>query len=280
MFLNLIIFALSLALVIFILYQNFKKKKRLAGGDISPGVAHSLLLKHVQFYEKLTPAEQEEFVVRAKVFLSKVTIRPVENLKITTLDRLYVAASAVIPIFGRKGWGYNNLDQVLIYPGNFNKEFELEGEGTDVMGMVGNGVMNRTMIISIGALRAGFEQAGRGNTGIHEFVHLLDKADGATDGVPEYLLPKELIQPWLDYVHRAIMDIHKGQSDINPYGATNNAEFLAVISEYFFQKPDKLKDEHPELWKMLEKMYMPDEVGDLKEKPPQSLSEKFNLGLK
>ncbi|MEO6832376.1 MAG: M90 family metallopeptidase, partial [Chitinophagaceae bacterium] len=216
---------------------------------------HRLLLKYVRFYAKLSPAEQEEFILRAKDFLSKVNITPVENLKITMLDRIYVAASAIIPIFGHKGWSYNNLDQVLIYPGNFSKDFELKGPETDVMGMVGTGTMNRSMIISIGALRSGFEQAGRGNTGIHEFVHLLDKADGATDGVPEYLLPKELTQPWLEYVHRAIANIRKGQSDINPYGATNEAEFLAVISEYFFQKPDKLKAEHPDLWKMLEQMY-------------------------
>ena len=48
-----------------------------------------------------------------------------------------------------------------------------------------------------------------------------------------------------------------GHSDINGYGATNDAEFFAVISEYFFERPDKLKDHHPELYTMLEEMFHP-----------------------
>lgn len=267
MFLNLLVSVLSFSLVAYILYQNFKKNKRIVAGDIPARELHKLLLKHVRFYQNLSPEEQQEFIARAKDFLSKVNITPVEKLNITTLDRIYVAASAIIPIFGRKGWAYNNLDRVLIYPGNFSKDFALEGEDANVMGMVGNGIMNRTMIISISALRTGFEQAGRSNTGIHEFVHLLDKADGATDGIPEYLLPKTLTQPWLEYIQRAIIDIQKGQSDINPYGATNNAEFLAVISEYFFQMPETLKANHPELWAMLEQMYAPENAGNAGNQP-------------
>jgi Mlc titration factor MtfA (ptsG expression regulator) len=43
---------------------------------------------------------------------------------------------------------------------------------------------------------------------------------------------------------RAIID---ERSDINPYGATNEAEFLAVASEYFFERPKLLKEKHPDL---------------------------------
>ncbi len=44
-------------------------------------------------------------------------------------------------------------------------------------------------------------------------------------------------------------------SDIDMYGATNQVEFLAVISEYFFERPDLLKANHPELFEMLERIY-------------------------
>ena len=44
-------------------------------------------------------------------------------------------------------------------------------------------------------------------------------------------------------------------SDIDMYGATNHAEFFAVISEYFFERPDLLKVNHPGLYEMLERIY-------------------------
>ena len=188
-------------------------------------------------------------------FLSTVSITAVGKVTVTGLDRLYVAAAAIIPIFSFKDWAYNNLNEVLIYPGAFTKDFSGRPEDSNVLGMVGDGAMHRMMILSIGSLRAGFEQKGAGNTGIHEFVHLLDKADGATDGIPEMMLPPELMEPWMQYMHRAIDEIRSGDSDINPYAATSEAEFFAVISEYFFQKPGQLKEQHPELWKMLERIY-------------------------
>jgi Mlc titration factor MtfA (ptsG expression regulator) len=123
------------------------------------------------------------------------------------------------------------------------------------MGMVGDGALHRMMILSQGALRTGFEQAGRGNTAIHEFVHLLDKADGAVDGVPEAMLPDELTREWMHYMYETIKDIKSGDTDINPYAATNEAEFFAVLSEYFFQRPDDLREKQPELWKLLETIY-------------------------
>jgi Mlc titration factor MtfA (ptsG expression regulator) len=49
--------------------------------------------------------------------------------------------------------------------------------------------------------------------------------------------------------------IEKGHSDINPYALTNEAEFLAVASEYFFEKPDEFKTRHPELYGQLSNIF-------------------------
>ena len=250
-----IILGLSFLLVAAIIRGNMHKRKQGYVPPISPAKAHQLLLENVRYYARLNPDEQAEFRTRAKDFLEHVIISPVGDVKITTLDRIYVAAAAIIPIFRHKGWAYNHLNEVLIYPGNFSKDFEQDPESANVMGMVGDGAMHRMMVLSIGALRAGFEQAGRGNTGIHEFVHLLDKADGAVDGVPDALLPEELARPWAAYMHRAIQDIQSGKSDINPYGATSEAEFFAVVSEYFFQRPEAMAEKHPELMDLLTQIY-------------------------
>jgi Mlc titration factor MtfA (ptsG expression regulator) len=56
-------------------------------------------------------------------------------------------------------------------------------------------------------------------------------------------------------VHKKINEIVKNKSDINPYGATNEAEFFAVVSEYFFERPDLLQEKHPELYEILTKIF-------------------------
>ena len=191
-------------------------------------------------------------------FLATIIISGV-NVDISALDKLLVASSAVIPIFGFDDWKYNNLINVLIYPDTFNKDFEFEGGERNIMGMVGSGYLNGQMVLSQTALRLGFSKsAGKENTGIHEFVHLLDKSDGATDGLPENLLKHEYALPWLQLIHEKMQDIETNQSDINPYAITNQAEFFAVVSEYFFEKPELLKDQHPRLYVQLSRIFAQD----------------------
>lgn len=251
-----ILVLLSIGLLALVFFSGLRKKRKpVVAPRISPKKAHQLLVKHVRFYRDLTREEQAQFRERAKAFLETVAITPVTGVKLRTLDRVYVACAAIIPIFRFPAWTYKNLNEVIIHPGNFSKDFRGDPEDQNVMGMVGDGAMHRTMVISIGALRTGFEQHGRGNTGIHEAVHLLDKSDGAVDGVPEMLLPEELIAPWMDVMAHEIASIRAGDSDINPYGGTSEAEFFAVVSEYYFQRPQFMREKHPELFTMLEKMY-------------------------
>lgn len=178
-------------------------------------------------------------------------------------DLLLVAASAIIPLFGFPGWHYRNLHEVLLYDGPFNHDYETEqGKERNILGMVGSGSMNHMMILSKPALHQGFEnQRSSHNVGIHEFVHLLDKADGTTDGVPEVLLQYPSLIPWMKLVHREIEAIRAGKSDIDPYGSTNEAEFFSVVSEYFFQQPRLLEKHHPALFAMLEKIFKQDLAG-------------------
>lgn len=239
-----------------LIYGRYKKEKQLKKGALIPtDEMDADLSLHVSFYQKLNQFEKDLFRKRAQHFLDTTTITPVGDFVLTPLEKLYVASSAIIPIFHFKDWAYNNLDEVLIYQDMFTKDFSEEDAGRNVMGMVGDGAMNRMMILSLPALKEGFEADRAGNTGIHEFVHLLDKADGATDGVPEYMIPQNLVQPWIKYMHQAINSIRSGHSDINPYAGTNEAEFFAVISEYFFQKPQFLEAHHPELYAILVKIY-------------------------
>ncbi|MEP6713185.1 MAG: zinc-dependent peptidase, partial [Ferruginibacter sp.] len=154
-------------------------------------------------------------------------------------------------------WKYYNLREVLLYPGTFNKdEFLTSAEERNTLGMVGNGPMQRVMILSKPALYEGFvNDSGKQNTGIHEFVHLLDKEDGAVDGMPEALLQKQYAVPWLQLINKNITAILEASSDINVYGATNKAEFFAVAAEYFFERPDLFKEKHPELYQLMTQIF-------------------------
>lgn len=236
------------------------KRKRVPPTTLSSDAMHDLMQKHIAFYRRLTAEEQHVFRERVQDFLSSVTITPVKDLMLADLDKLYIASSAIIPIFHFKDWRYNNLNEVLVYSGAFDHDYSTTASGRNIAGMVGTGAMHRMMILSIQAVRSGFEHNGTHNTGIHEFVHLLDKADGATDGIPEYMIPKELLQPWITHMHHTIQDIRNGHSDIDNYAGTNDAEFFAVLSEYFFQKPHLLQEHHPELFKILKEIYEPSTV--------------------
>jgi len=251
--------ALIISIIIILVivgYFLLKKKQPLT---IIPGnsklIFEQILDEHVSFYQSLDDSGKSRFQNMIIEFLSETLIEGV-GTEITDLDRVLIAASAVIPIFGFPEWKYQNLTNVVLYPDTFNSDFQFEGESRNIMGMVGSGYMNGQMLLSRAALTKGFSSsAGKENAAIHEFVHLLDKSDGATDGVPENLLPPEFAAPWLKMMHKEMQDIENGKSDINPYAITNEAEFLAVAAEYFFEKPEKFEKMHPELYQMLSRIF-------------------------
>jgi Mlc titration factor MtfA (ptsG expression regulator) len=239
------------------LYFIFKKHNRNLNSNLLIGTEErEILLQNVSFYQHLEGDRRRGFERMINTFLADVRIEGV-GVTLEPLDRLLVACSAVIPVFGFGNWKYQNLSTVLLYPDAFNKDFEFEGGDRNILGMVGTGYMNGQMILSRSALRQGFSpSSGKENTAIHEFVHLLDKSDGSTDGIPENLMAHQYIIPWVKLIHQEISGIKLGESDINPYAVTNEAEFFAVVSEYFFEKPKELKDRHPELYELLSNTFL------------------------
>lgn len=240
-----------IAIISFMLFY-----KRKAAGFKLPEGYKKLLEDHIAFYRSLDPESKIIFENKIQEFLGYIQITGVKT-NITDLDRILVAASGVIPIFGFPKWHYYNLGEVLLYDDRFNADnFSTSGEGREVLGMVGNGALQMQMILSKPELYRGFGVSpGQENTGIHEFVHLLDKEDGDVDGLPEALLAKSYTLPWLRLAAENIRSIQAGRSDINIYGSKNNAEFFAVASEYFFEKPQQFEQKHPELYEMLTRIF-------------------------
>lgn len=215
----------------------------------------AILLNHVKFFRSLNEEDQLLFEKRVTSFLSSVKITGV-NAVVEEADRIFIAAGAVIPVFRIPDWEYINLHEVLVYPGAFNMDFEQQGVDRHIAGLVGTGPYQHVMVINKWQIRQGFlDQVTAHNTAIHEFVHLIDKMDGNIDGIPEIILDPGLVARWKQLMAQTMNRMRQTGTEINPYGATNEAEFFAVISEYFFEQPGLLKSNHPELYELLCRIY-------------------------
>jgi Mlc titration factor MtfA (ptsG expression regulator) len=247
--------------IVALTHRNYYKKtyRRLALFKTAfPPAWREIIWRHSLFFQNLSEQKKALFEKRIQLFLSEKKVEGIDT-EIDDEIRLLVAASAVIPTFAFPAFDYPELNEVLVYPKSFSRKFEIEGDHVaeeNIEGMVGNRYMNHSLLLSKPALLAGFSgRKGENNVGIHEFVHLLDREDGETDGIPERLAESDFTLPWLHLIKKEMSKIKSGQSDISPYAITNNAEFLAVVSEYFFSDPEEFGNRHPELYHFLSGFY-------------------------
>ena len=259
------VYLISLAVLAATLYAFYRyvtadsRRRTAALAQKFPAAWRQLLNERVAFYLTLTEPEKVRFEQQVKVFLASTRITGVQT-DVDDSTRLLVAASALIPVFGFPAWEYRNLAEVLIVPDAWmlpdDPSREVKPLQGTLLGSVQGFQNQHYMRLSKTSLEQGFRDAvDRQNVGIHEFAHLLDEADGVIDGLPKAALPLELLQPWAAVMQREIAAIREGRSEINPYAGTNEAEFFAVVTEYFFEKPEKLQEQHPELYDLLTRAY-------------------------
>lgn len=242
-------------IILILSYFIFRSKKSLKPTLDQSTDYRPLLIDHIEYYQRLSDSSKIRFERLIIDFLQNNRIEGV-GTKITDIDRIMIASSAVIPVFGFPEWRYKNLTNIILYPDTFDNEFQFEGKDRNILGMVGSGYMNGQMLLSRAALVKGFSKShGRENVAIHEFIHLLDKADGVTDGALEILIKHEYTIPWFKMMHQEMHRIEFGKSNLNPYALTNEVEFLAVAGEYFFEKPEELKHKHPDLYQQLTQLF-------------------------
>lgn len=223
----------------------------------------TLLQEHVFYYTQLPEHRKTDFEQQVSAFLAHVPIH-FEEVNPTRLVEILVASSAVIVTFGHAFHYKNQLSKVVIVKAAVSKfesgftlgEVRYNGQFTD-------------MYLSESALIQGFKNNNdKSNVGIHEFVHILDSADGVLDGLPTHFMSDELIKLWLKVAEDEMANIKADDSTIRAYGATNEQEFLTVCSEYFFERPEKLLEEHPEVYALLSRTFLQDpaETYDLQHK--------------
>lgn len=197
-------------------------------------------------------------------FVSSTRFEGCNGLELTEEMILTVAAQACMLVLHRKGEPYPNLRNVYLYPSTFSsvqKRQSAYGVVTEAeVHRLGESWETGTVILSWSSVEHGawnIEDAS--NVTFHEFAHQLDHEDGATDGAPS-LPSREAYRSWARVFRDNYADFHKLLEEgkrtlIDPYGATNPAEFFAVATETFFEKPKQLRKRRPELYEQMSEFY-------------------------
>ena len=222
-----------------------------------PNEWQSILERRVRFYEGLEDTDRERFRQMVNVFLDEVQITGIRT-EVDDTIRVLVAASAIIPIFGFTDFHYHRLGEVLIYPASFDQDYHTDtAEEPNILGLTGLGHLRGVVVLSKPSLLAGFaETPGKENVGVHEFAHLVEQEE-IESGLPVEV-PPEAVRQWVEFVGRELKHPSNHSSGINDYGYTNEHEFFAVLSEYFFGSPETLKAKNPALYDLLRKLFHQD----------------------
>ncbi len=228
------------------------------GGVHVPNL-EQLLELNLPFYQSLAPKERLEFNKRVEIFIANKRFTAIDCV-ITIQDKALIAAGALLPIFRFPEYYYPQLREILLYPDTFNHDYEYAGKERNILGMVGERLeLKSTMILSLKAMRQGFGNSKDGkNVVIHEFLHLIDGDDFEIDGFPDSLLDHQYSIPFMELIRKEMQKIEKNKSALDSYAGTNPAEFFAVAGELFFENPAKMEKNHPELYKMLKKVFKQD----------------------
>jgi Mlc titration factor MtfA (ptsG expression regulator) len=227
----------------------------------------AIIERNVTQYGGLPPPLRERLQRLVKEFLHQKTFVGCAGLAITEEMRVTIAAQACLLLLGRPGRVFPGLHTVLVYPGAFlvpRREQDAAGVVTETrQDLLGESWGDGRVVLSWEHVRRDGESgAPAHNVVLHEFAHQLDSESGSTNGAP-ILGDPERYRSWSATLARdfALLrrDVYWGQPDvIDPYGATNPAEFFAVATETFFEQPHALAARHPELYAEFEACYRVD----------------------
>jgi len=219
-------------------------------------------LSRIPYAKHLDPERANTLRQRMKLFIAETSVYGAGTYKPSPADTARLAAAAVIPTMGFPEWEWYGLREVILRPGGYDKGEYVDDDGVvseyEESGMVGEfGVLNGVMMIAPDDLEYEFRHPEDGfNVGFHEFAHLFDAGYGGVAGkVPPRGVAKE---EWGELVKSEWERISRGESLLDEYALTNEAEFFAVVSEFFFSAPARLRDGHPELYRALSLWYRQD----------------------
>lgn len=229
------------------------RQKHLTDNDVK------ILEKKFRPYKFLTTQEKDRLELKINYILVHKRIEGIGPLKLSEEMKLLIAAEASLMIV--------NLDLEELYPGLTNI-YVMEGTYIEKDNPVnpytgaphhvprlGESRKRGPIILSWDSIAESIKYSPKKhNLIIHEFSHQLDQQDGHFDGTPQFQTQKQY-DLWArvmgdEFIKLRNRILHHESSDISEYGATNEAEFFSVCTEYFFTDPVNLYEKHPAIFEI------------------------------
>ncbi|MGB5809750.1 MAG: M90 family metallopeptidase [Polyangiales bacterium] len=247
---------------------GFKKKRRLELMQKPlPPEWLEIVHRNVPYVAKLPENDQAQLQGLMQVFLDEKNFEGCNGLEITDEIRVTIAAQACVLLLRRETNVYPRLQSILVYPHAYVAK-GIRAEDQHIMtdrpqARLGESWGHGAVVLSWDDVLSGASDVRDGhNVVFHEFAHQLDQESSAGPGAPT-LERRSMYLAWarvLGQEYESLLDDldHHRRTLIDPYGATNAAEFFAVVSELFFEKPRQLAQKHPELYEQLRSFYQQD----------------------
>jgi MtfA peptidase len=228
-----------------------------------PAQWEEILQQRVRFYQFLGEEDRRELKSYICWFIASKQFEGCEGLIITDEIRVTVAAQACLLLLHRKTPCYERLRLIRVYPGD---QFAVSSEKS----LSGECWQQGIILLSWDSVRAGAANPFDGdNLVLHEFAHQLDNEDGNSDGTPlvgRGMTPSDAAgayASWARMLSKEYKDfrveVERGTKTVmDSYGATDPAEFFAVATECFFEKPMRTHEKHPKLYAALKEFYKQD----------------------
>lgn len=226
-----------------------------------------VLSARIPVYDRLPAPLREKLHAQITHFVARKNFEACGGLELTDEMVLTIAGQACLLVINHPGPPFPQLRSILIYPSAYRATHRT----VDALGIVterevvrlGESSSNGTVVLAWDAVLNGARNAFDGhNVALHEFAHQLDQAYGSADGTPLLECPSRYAQ-WsrvLDAGYHQLSELKakRKRSVLDKYGATNHAEYFAVATEAFFEKPRQLARKRPELYAELEAYYRVD----------------------
>jgi len=244
-------------------YLRSVRRKRLLATPF-PAAWEKIIERNVPLYTRLPGSLKHQLQGHIQVLLAENHFEGCGGLEMTDEIRVTIAAQAGILLLNRRPRYYPGLDSILVYPSTFlSKNIQYLGDHAYIerpSAHLGESWRRGVLVLAWDTVKRGALDVRDGqNVVFHEFAHQLDQENGATDGAP-VLERGTLYAPWariLTKEYERLQNTVRGglETVMDEYGATNPAEFFAVATETFFEKPHAMKRKHPELYEVLKSYY-------------------------
>ena len=220
-----------------------------------------ILRRRVPAVARLPADLQQRLKQHLQVFLADKPFVGCGGQAITDELRVTIAAQACLLLLGdARAPVFPRLREILVYPRPFLVD-RVQPQADGVVderrrALAGESWSQGRVILSWAEVLAGAADPTDGqNVVLHEFAHQVDQDKGVADGRP-WRPARAQRQRWAAVMGAAFERLnHEPSTLISDYGATEPAEFFAVVSELFFERPQALASEAPAVYRELMLLY-------------------------